>query len=312
MSTSNDLARVKKEIIGQGSSSLITTSGNQEANLKENLLIVTWLSDKSPNTKKTYERIVREFFSHYSSNKLSLMAVTSSHVSAFVFKHLEALSPRTQALYLNALSSLFRFLQKEGYRPSDPCLPIKRIRVDSKEGLRIPDQESIFHLINKIENPRNKVLVKFLYFTGFRVSEVVSVRWKDISLKKQGAKVTVMGKGRKTRSVMIPREPYLELKEVNPGKPDDALFRSQKGGPLSVRQIQSIIKEESINAGFEVHPHLFRHAHASHALKNGANLRLISQSLGHSSISTTEIYLHVDPDDSSGLFLLKDGKLPSI
>ena len=143
MSTSNELARVKPEIIGQGASSLITASGNQEATLKENLLIVTWLSDKSPNTKKTYERIVREFFAHYNNSKLSLMAVTASHVSAFVFKHLEALSPRTQALYLNALSSLFRFLQKEGYRANDPCLAIKRVRVDSKEGLRIPDQESI-------------------------------------------------------------------------------------------------------------------------------------------------------------------------
>jgi integrase/recombinase XerD len=117
----------------------------------------------------------------------------------------------------------------------------------------------------------------------------------------------VMGKGRKTRSVMIPKELYLELKEVVPGKTDDPLFRSQKVGPLSVRPVQSIIKEESINAGFEAHPHLFRHAHASHALKNGANLRLISQSLGHSSISTTEIYLHVDPDDSSGLYLKNIG-----
>lgn len=303
MSKSNELARVKPEIIGQGASSLITASGNQEATLKENLLIVTWLSDKAPNTKKTYERIVREFFSHYSQSKLSLMAATSSHVSAFVFKHLEALSPRTKALYLNALSSLFRFLQKEGYRTGDPCLPIKRVRVDSKEGLRIPDQNSIFHLINKIESPRNRVLVKFLYYTGFRVSELVSVCWKDISLRKQGAKITVMGKGRKTRSVMIPTDLYSELKEIAPGRAEDPIFCSQKSGSLSIRQIQSIIKEESIGAGFEAHPHLFRHAHASHALKNGANLRLISQSLGHSSISTTEIYLHVDPDDSSGMYL---------
>lgn len=283
--------------------SLIVQGSNQESALKENLLILTWLADKSANTKKTYERIVREFFAYYKQNQLSLMTVTSSHVTAFIFKHLEALSPRTQALYLNALSSLFRFLQKEGYRSSDPCLPIKRVRIDAKEGLRIPDQESIFHLINKIENPRNQVLVKFLYFTGFRVSELVSVRWRDIDLRKQGAKITVMGKGRKTRSVMIPKDLYLMLKEIIPGSDGDNLFRSQKEGPLSIRQIQSIIKIESLRAGFEAHPHLFRHAHASHALKNGANLRLISQSLGHSSISTTEIYLHVDPEDSSGLYL---------
>lgn len=303
MSTSNDLTRVKPEIVGQGSSSLITTSGSQEATLKENLLIVTWLSDKSPNTKKTYERIVREFFSHYSQGKLSLMAVSSSHVSAFVFKHLEALSPRTQALYLNALSSLFRFLQKEGYRANDPCLAIKRIRVDSKEGLRIPEQDSIFHIINKCENPRNCALIKFLYFTGFRVSEVVSVKWTDLDVRPNGVKVTVMGKGRRTRSVIIPREVYEEIVNVYVDDKQGPLFKSKKGGALSVRQIQSIIKEESAKAGFVAHPHLFRHAHASHALKNGANLRLISQSLGHSSISTTEIYLHVDPDDSSGLYL---------
>lgn len=303
MAKSNQLARVKSEIIGLGSSSLITASGNQEAILKENLLIVTWLSDKSTNTKKTYDRIVREFFNHYRSSKLSLMAVTASHVSAFIFKHLETLSPRTQALYLNALSSLFRFLQKEGYRAGDPCLAIKRIKVDSKEGLRIPAQDSIFHIISKIENPRNQLLVKFLYYTGFRVSEVVSVQWKDICLRKQGAKITVMGKGRRTRSVMISKKLYAEMKAALPGRDEDYLFRSQKGGPISVRQIQSVVKEVSQQAGIEAHPHLFRHAHASHALNSGANLRLISHSLGHSSISTTEIYLHVDPDDSSGLYL---------
>ena len=282
---------------------LIIQTNNQESTLRENLLIVTWLSDKSPNTKKTYERIVREFFSHYSQIQLSLMAVSSSHVSAFVFKHLEGLSPRTQALYLNALSSLFRFLQKEGYRANDPCLAIKRIRVDSKEGLRIPEKDSIFHIINKCENQRNRALIKFLYFTGFRVSEVASIKWSDLDIRPAGVKVTVMGKGRKTRSVMIPLKVHEEIVSLSSGDKQGALFKSQKGGGLSARQIQTIIKEESSRAGVEAHPHLFRHAHASHALKNGANLRLISKSLGHSSISTTEIYLHVDPEDSSGLYL---------
>ena len=303
MDSTKDLARVKPEIMGQGSNSLITFSGSQEATLKENLLIVTWLSDKSPNTKKTYERIVREFFNHYHSSQLSLMAVTASHVSAFVFKHLEALSPRTQAVYLNTLSSLFRFLQKEGYRPIDPTSPIKRIRLDSKEGMRIPEKDSIFHIINKCENPRNRALIKFLYYTGFRVSEVVSVKWTDLDVRPNGVKITVMGKGRKTRSVVIPKEVYEEVVNSTSGDRKGPLFKSQKGGTLSARQIQSIIKEESARAGIDAHPHLFRHAHASHALKNGANLRLISHSLGHCSISTTEIYLHVDPDDSSGLYL---------
>lgn len=303
MNSSNKLARVKPEIVGQGASSLIVTTTNQESTLKENLLIVTWLSDKSPNTKKTYERIVREFFNHYNGNQLSLMAVTSSHVTAFVFRHLEALSPRTRALYLNALSSLFRFLQKEGYRANDPCLAIKRIRVDSKEGLRIPEQDSIFHIINKCANPRNRALIKFLYFTGFRVSEVASVKWTDLDIRPGGVKITVMGKGSKTRSVMIPKELYEELVNSAQEERKGPLFKSQKGGALSARQIQTIIKEVSERAGVEAHPHLFRHAHASHALRNGANLRLISQSLGHNSISTTEIYLHVDPDESSGLYL---------
>ena len=75
MSSSIELARVKPEIIAQGSSSLITNSGSHDATLKENILIVTWLADKSPNTKKTYERIMREFFNHYNSSKLSLMYV---------------------------------------------------------------------------------------------------------------------------------------------------------------------------------------------------------------------------------------------
>jgi integrase/recombinase XerD len=144
-----------------------------------------------------------------------------------------------------------------------------------------------------------------LYYSGFRVSELVGLRWLQFTSKSQGTQITVKGKGGRVRTVMIRNDVYAELRNICYNMEDEYVFRSirRKGTHLSVRQVETIVAAESKNAGFPINPHKFRHGHASHSLKNGADLKLIQDNLGHRSIATTEIYLQVDPEDSSGLYL---------
>lgn len=277
--------------------------------MKENVLVATWLRDKAPNTRKIYERIVREFFSRY--NGLSLKAVLTSHVTAFVFEFREGDSRATQSLYLNALGSLFTFLQKEGYRETNPCLPIKKIRVGRLESVQIPTPEEVQYLFEKVQDPRNRIILKMLYYTGLRVSELASLRWDQCLNLKSNVKLVINGKGSKIRNVLVSitlfEELLLAAGNISGEKEKAFVFRSSKsaGGHISSRQIERVCLEEGKKAGLalKIHPHILRHAHATHALKNGAALNLVQKNLGHSNIQTTAIYLHVDSDDSSGLYL---------
>lgn len=277
--------------------------------VKENVLIATWLRDKSKNTQKTYERIVREFFSRYYG--LSLKAVLTSHVTAFIFQFREGDSRATQSLYLNCLGSLFTFLQKEGYRDTNPCLPINKIRVGRLESVQIPTPEQIQYLFEKVQDPRNRIILKMLYYTGLRVSELASLRWDQCLNLKSSVKIVVSGKGSKIRNVLVPIALFEELLaaagDVSGDRKSPYIFKSQfRGtGHISERQVERICSAQAkvANLTLKLHPHILRHAHATHALKNGASLNLVQKNLGHANIQTTAIYLHVDDNDSSGLYL---------
>jgi len=115
-----------------------------------------------------------------------------------------------------------------------------------------------------------------------------------------------MGKGGKTRTVLLPQSVWQEIKSILWGTgPDDPVFRSRKGGPLSTSQALRIVKNAAARAGFPegIAPHWLRHAHASHALDRGAPIHLVQATLGHSSVATTGRYLHARPADSSAHYL---------
>lgn len=156
-------------------------------------------------------------------------------------------------------------------------------------------------------NPRNHALLRFLYVSGLRVSEVVALTWANMVTADEGGYVNVHGKGDKTRVVRIPTGPWAEVAALRPDEagPDTPVFLSRLGGALDVSAVRRMVSRAAKRAGLEgnVSPHWLRHAHASHALDRGAPISLVQSTLGHSSIATTGRYLHARPGESSGNYL---------
>ena len=152
---------------------------------------------------------------------------------------------------------------------------------------------------------RDRVLLRTLYTTGARVSEIIGLRWRDVQLRDRGrGQVKLYGKGGKTRVVVIEHARTFRMLEGLRGDAgdDDPVFTSRKGGTLTTRQVERIVRKAARRAEIagNVSPHWCRHAHASHALDNGIPVSEVQATLGHASLATTSKYAHARPGHSSG------------
>lgn len=214
--------------------------------------------------------------------------------------------PRSQARILSGVRSFYRYLTLEDYIKQDPCELLESPRL----GKHLPDVltvEEIDRLIGLIdrstnEGQRNCAILETLYSCGLRVSELCNLKFSDLYLNEGFIKVT--GKGDKQRLVPISPRAISELKNyfmtrgehlVKP-EYEDYVFISRFGKNISRIMVFHIIKELAVKAGIKktISPHTFRHSFATHLLEGGANLRAIQCMLGHESIGTTEIYMHID------------------
>jgi integrase/recombinase XerD len=174
-------------------------------------------------------------------------------------------------------------------------------------GQRILEESVVAKLIDAAPAGRNRLLLKLLYVSGVRVSEICGLKWCDALPRHEGGQITVFGKGGKTRTILLkPKvwEQLLSLKEN--ARAIDSIFRSRRGGgPLDASQVRRIVYAAARKAGLEqkVSPHWMRHAHASHALDRSAPIHLVQATLGHASVSTTGRYLHARPTESSSFYL---------
>lgn len=216
------------------------------------------------------------------------------------------ISPRSQARMIAGMRSFFKFMRLEGYIDSDPSELIESPRL----GRHLPDVLSVEEIDamiaaipdGKEESLRNHAIIETLYGSGLRVSELVDARISRLSL--DDALLIVDGKGSKQRIVpMSPAsvaliEEYLPQRGRLKIKPEgqDVLFLNRRGAPLSRVMVFYIIRDLAAAAGItkRVSPHTLRHSFATHLLEGGANLRAIQEMLGHESIATTELYLHLD------------------
>lgn len=215
--------------------------------------------------------------------------------------------PRSQARILSGIRSFFRYLFIEKEITQDPT----ELLESPKIGKHLPDiltTEEIDLLINSIdlsmtEGQRNRAILEVLYSCGLRVSELCQLKLSNLFLDE--GFIRVEGKGNKERLVPISQKAIKELKlwfydrntiNIRPSNEDFVFLSFRRGKALSRIMIFHIIKELAENIGLKKHisPHTFRHSFATHLLEGGANLRAIQAMLGHESISTTEIYMHVD------------------
>jgi integrase/recombinase XerD len=270
-----------------------------------NQLIDLWLHGKSAQSQRAYRRDVGYFLTFIEHK--DLRQTTLNDVQAFADALAQqGYSTSTQNRRLSAIKSLLNFGCRLGYLTANAGALVDAPPVKNTLAERILTQAEVREIVDLEPDTRNKLLLKFLYFSGARVSEVAALRWRDLKRVGERGQATLQGKGGKTRAIPLPAALWQELMHLRgeSGR-DEPVFRSRKfGGALQPNQIRVIVARAGIRAGIEgVSPHWFRHSHASHSLQRGASIALVQQSLGHSDISTTARYLHVNPDDGSGLYL---------
>lgn len=274
------------------------------------LKIERGLSENSIDNYSYDIKRLHKYFTESDSNT-SPLEVTKEHIQLFIYQISKKLNPRTQARIISGLRNFFDYLIFENYRETNPVYQIESPRL----GLKLPDTLSIKDIDNIISaidlnyqfrginlGHRNKAILETLYSCGLRVSELTNLQISNLFFDEGFIKVK--GKGNKERFVPIGESAqkfitiWLDVRKhinVNP-ESKDILFLNFKGNKLTRAMIFTIIKKlvEKIGLDKTVSPHTFRHSFATHLLENGADLRAIQMMLGHESITTTEIYTHID------------------
>ncbi|GAB5399602.1 MAG: site-specific tyrosine recombinase XerD [Aureisphaera sp.] len=239
--------------------------------------------------------------------KESPLSISEKTLQEFIYQIAKDVNPRSQSRIISGLRGFFNYLIFEEYRTTNPLELIE----SPKLGRKLPDtlsKEEIDQIIAQIDlsteqGERNRAILETLYSCGLRVSEATQLKISDLLFEEGFIRVT--GKGNKQRFVPIALQAvkFIELyrKEIRshqniPNEFTDYLFLNRRGKPLTRAMVFTIIKQLTEKAGIrkKVSPHTFRHSFATHLLKNGADLRAIQQMLGHESITTTEVYTHID------------------
>lgn len=219
----------------------------------------------------------------------------------------EDMSARSQARIISGLKSFYKFMLYERRIAHDPTelLDAPKIGRHLPEVLSIPEIEAILNGIDlsKPEGHRNKAIIEVMYGCGLRVSEVVNLRISNLHFRENY--VRIIGKGDKERlvpightaqqAVLLYLEGYRMHLKIKKGE-EDIVFLNRRGSRLSREMIFMMIKEMAAAAGIRktISPHTFRHSFATHLVEGGADLRAVQEMLGHESITTTEIYTHLD------------------
>ena len=263
----------------------------------------------SENSIINYSLDVKKLMRWLETNemKISPMSIAEETLQQFIYDTAKKVNPRSQSRLISGLKGFFNYLIFEDYRKTNPLELIE----SPKLGRKLPDTlavEEIDALISAIDlgskqGERNRAILETLYGCGLRVSELTNLKISDLYFEEGFIKVT--GKGDKQRLVPIgpTTEKYINIyrkeirvhQEIHP-MAKDTVFLNQHGKPLTRAMIFTIVKRLAEKVGIRktISPHTFRHSFATHLLENGADLRAIQQMLGHESITTTEIYTHID------------------
>lgn len=263
----------------------------------------------SKNTIDNYTFDIEKIVLYLSVNQINVNPVTISDevIQQFIYDISKTVNPRSQARIISGLRSFFNYMIFEDYRSDNPMELVEIPKI----GRKLPDTlstDEIDKIIGAIdlssnEGERNRAMLETLYGCGLRVSELVALKISDLFFEEGFIKVK--GKGDKQRFVPIGNltqkyidiykssiRPHLSIQKGH----EDTLFLNRRGKQLTRAMIFTIIKDLAVKINLKktISPHTFRHSFATHLLENGADLRSIQLMLGHESITTTEIYVHLD------------------
>lgn len=263
----------------------------------------------SQNTIDSYSRDLKKLiqFIEFNSIQISPITIKKDILQQFVYEISKKVSSRSQARIISGLRSFFDYLIFEDYRTTNPTEMLETPKI----GMKLPDTLSEVE-INKLitavdlshpQGERNRTILETLYSCGLRVSELINLKISDLFFDE--GFIRVLGKGNKERFVPIHLNAqkyisiYIEQIRIHqtPKKGfEDFVFLNRRGRKLTRQMVFTILKDLAlkIELNKKISPHMLRHSFATHLLKNGANLRAIQQMLGHESITTTEVYVHLD------------------
>lgn len=268
----------------------------------DNQLIALWLHGKSKHSQRAYAADVQRLLIFVQK---PLGEITLGDLQAFA-DSLGDLSANSRKRTLSAVKSLFTFAHKLGYLRFNVAAALKTPKPKDALAERILKEEDVMAMIDRTQQPRDKLLLRLLYASAGRVSEICRLCWKDVKPNGDSGQITLYGKGEKTRAVKVSKATWQALQAYRQDAPDEApVFVSRKGGHLDPSQVRRIVVAAAKRAGIpgNVSPHWLRHSHASHALDRGANVVLVRDTLGHSSLAITSRYTHAKPNESSALHL---------
>jgi len=270
----------------------------------------------SQNSVENYSRDVNKLLLFLEDNdiKESPISISDEIIQQFIYEVSKSVNARSQSRIISGLRSFFEYLIFENYRKYNPTSLLETPKI----GRKLPDTlaiEEIDIIINQIDlshpqGERNRAILETLYSCGLRVTELITLQISDLFFEE--GFIRVIGKGDKQRFVPINGQTQkyiiLYMNHIRNHIPiqkgfEDTLFLNRRGKQLTRNMIFLIIKDLTEKAGIKkkVSPHTFRHSFATHLLENGADLRSIQQMMGHESITTTEIYMHLDKSFLKGV-----------
>jgi integrase/recombinase XerD len=281
------------------------SASSPEASLRLFLEYLTVEKGLAGNTVQSYARDVRKLVDHLNARKVALPRVTEETVVGFIHGESQAgLSARSLARLISALRSFFRFLVLSGFVKTDAtaqlttpstwlALPKFLTVAEAEALLQAPDEK-------KPQGVRDRAMLEVLYGSGLRVSELAALKLAEINL--EDGFLVCRGKGGKERIVPLGRSSGRAVRRylaevrprLDPGGREE-LFLSRRGRPFTRQGVWKLLRQHAGAAGLaaRISPHVLRHSFATHLLERGADLRSVQLMLGHSQITTTQIYTHV-------------------
>ena len=276
------------------------------ADYKTYLLLERGLSE---NSVINYSLDIQKLINYLQEKSIAVspINISAESLQQFIYEVAKSLNSRSQSRLISGLKSFFNYLIFEEYRDHNPMEIIESPKI----GRKLPDvlslmeiDKMIFHIdLTSEQGERNRAIIETLYGCGLRVSELLDLKLSDLFFKEGFIKVT--GKGDKQRFVPVSgiTEKYISeylrnsrIQGTIQPQSSDIVFLNRRGNSLTRAMIFTIVRSLAKQAGIQkkISPHTFRHSFATHLLENGADLRAIQLMLGHESITTTEIYVHVD------------------
>ena len=281
-----------------------------ESSIKEFKYYLRIERSLADNTIQSYLRDINKLADYCNQLKIDEINVKVNDIRNFI-NHLnnDQISARSQARIISGIKAFYKYLILEDYIKDDPTLLIENPKI----GLKLPEVLSVNEIeiiissidLSKKHGQRNKAIIETLYSCGLRVTELINLKISNINFKEEYIKV--IGKGNKERLTPIGSNAlkYIQIyvnevrihQKINKGH-EDIVFLNNRGSKLSRVMIFTLIKNTLEKCGIKkkVSPHTFRHSFATHLIEGGADLRAVQEMLGHESITTTEIYTHLDKD----------------